>query len=272
MGDKEKTPKEMARHIVNKTTGKAIAKRLIAIKQHEAAIKKLNKEISKLESGEMVPDADEDDESSSSYTYVNFLLDTSGSMAAKKQETINSFNEYIQSLKKDKKSKYKFSLTKFHSQANVIYNNMDMQNVPELTDKTYQPDGMTALFDAIGITASKISKDEKNKILFIILTDGEENSSNEYKIEAIKKLIDEKQKKNWTFTFMGCDIDAYNIAKTYGISRGNTISFNNERMCQSMQFAAASTRSLAAGGQSATKGFFTRTKGSWLSNIKGKTR
>jgi len=194
-------------------------------------------------------------------TYVNFLLDTSGSMSTKKKETITSFNEYIKTLKKDKKSKYKFSLTKFSNQAIVVYNDMNIENVPELTNKTYEPDGFTALYDAIGITASKISNDAKDKILFVILTDGEENSSKEYATDSIKKLIEDKQKKNWTFTFMGCDIDAYATSSKFGILKGNTISFTSDNIRYNMMSLGRSTKQFAAGRQSATREFFTNIKG-----------
>jgi uncharacterized protein YegL len=189
-------------------------------------------------------------------TIVNFLLDSSGSMQANKDVTIRSFNEYVNSLKNDPKADYRFTLTTFSNIARVEFQDKSIKEVREINAETYKPDGITALFDAIGKTAAGISND-KDKILFVILTDGEENASHEYKIEAIKALIEEKQKKgNWTFTFMGCNIDAYQHAGKFGIAAGNTMTLTSANLDASMQKLSRATRSFAAGGQSATRTFF----------------
>jgi len=64
--EKLKTPEEMAQKEVNKKLAKAIAERQLEIKRHEAKIKKLQKEIKKINDGELVPDVDEESDSSSS--------------------------------------------------------------------------------------------------------------------------------------------------------------------------------------------------------------
>jgi hypothetical protein len=55
--------------------------------------------------------------------------------------------------------------------------------------------------------------------MFVIITDGEENSSREYSAEKIKAQI-ERQKKNygWEFIFLGANIDAVETAGRFGIS------------------------------------------------------
>lgn len=64
MSDENKTPKEQAEKEVNKRLGKAIANRMLKIRQHQAEIKKLEKEISKIEKGELVPECEDEDNSS----------------------------------------------------------------------------------------------------------------------------------------------------------------------------------------------------------------
>ena len=231
MADKPKkqTSQEMAERELSKKEAKAIANRLYEIKKRQSDIKKLEKQIEKIKSGELVPDEgtlstkDEDDESSPSLKVV-FLLDESGSMDLCKPQTISGFNEYIQKLRKDNKN-INITLTKFNSNSiSIAYTNMPVSKVPLLNDISYQPDGLTPLYDAIGKT---ITKDNHNqKTLFIIMTDGAENDSKEYNIESVKSLIKGRETHGWSFVFLGADIDAWAHARSLGLSQGNTMSYN----------------------------------------------
>ena len=57
---KDKTPEELAKKEINKRLGKAIASRMLKVKEHEAAIKRIEKEITKIKSGELVPEESSD--------------------------------------------------------------------------------------------------------------------------------------------------------------------------------------------------------------------
>lgn len=225
-----KTPEEMAEREVNKQTAKSIAKRLMEKKKLEARMKKLDREIEKIKKGEFVPDEgsvsdkdDEDDESSS--LKVIFLLDESGSMSNCKDQTISGFNEYLQTLKQEKK-KINVTLTKFNSNSvNIVYSNVPVSKAQLLTNETYVPDGYTPLYDAIGKTVKtdKINK----KTLFVIMTDGQENSSKEYKKDMVVDLIKEQEKSGWTFVYLGADQNAWANAQGMGLSLGNTMSYKS---------------------------------------------
>ena len=143
--------------------------------------------------------------------HVCFLLDETGSMWATKDETMISFNNYLDGIKKENNAaKTKFTLVKFNTlKVDKPYERIDLKNVKALTDKNYKPNACTNLYDAIGKVVSETEAKKNEKVLLVILTDGEENSSKEYDKKGIKILIEEKQKEGWQFVFLGVGIDAY---------------------------------------------------------------
>lgn len=104
-----------------------------------------------------------------------------------------------------------------------------------MTDKDYMPGGMTALLDAVGRTIHKMDmvagihrKDKGNKVLFVIITDGEENDSKEYTYADVKKLIKDRQENaGWEFIFLGANIDAAAEAENLGIDRDRAVKYKN---------------------------------------------
>ena len=102
-----------------------------------------------------------------------------------------------------------------------------------VNDKEYTPGGMTALMDAIGTTITKVEKydginEKNNKVLFVIITDGQENDSKEYTKDTIKRMISDKQEKDgWEFVFLGANIDAASEAKSIGVKTENAAKYKN---------------------------------------------
>ena len=140
---------------------------------------------------------------SKSETLVNFILDKSGSMSSIVDSTISGFNEYISTLKNDG-NKYSFSLTFFDTDVKQTYKNESISKVDKLDKENYTPDGMTALYDAVCRTIDEVKNTVKKdqKVLTVIMTDGEENSSKEYTQEQLKTKIGECEKTgNWSFVF-----------------------------------------------------------------------
>lgn len=114
------------------------------------------------------------------------------------------------------------------------YDGEQIQLVEELTEDNFIPKGMTALYDSVGRTIDTIKtrlsntpEDERpGKTIIAIMTDGEENSSVEYKKDTIKKMIETMEKEyNWTFLFIGAGIDAMVDGTSIGASIGNTFSY-----------------------------------------------
>jgi|SRR3990172_1726418 len=162
-------------------------------------------------------------------TLVNFILDESGSMDCCRDATISGFNEYLKTLNKIK-GNVSFSLTKFNStKVDTVYVNKSIKDIVDLSRDTYIPDACTPLYDAIGSMVTKVGNDAKNKkVLTIIMTDGQENSSKEYTREKIVNLIKEKESEgNWSFVYLGANQDAWLVGQSIGItSQANTFTYD----------------------------------------------
>lgn len=163
-------------------------------------------------------------------TIVNFILDESGSMDTIQKDTIGAFNNYIRELQKSKE-KIIFNLTTFDHQYRRIIKNTNVKEVKPLTEKTYHPTGMTALFDAVVEASEQLEKEipdlikemkKKPAVLTVVLTDGEENSSRKHDQECYQKLVKDLEKDDWTFVYLGANQDSWGNAARYGITRGNS--------------------------------------------------
>jgi hypothetical protein len=178
---------------------------------------------------------------------INFILDESGSMLHQRQQVIDGFNEYVQDHKLKEDAEYLISLTKFSSKPEVVFVAKPVAEVRPLGDYDYRPSGSTALRDAIGHmviqTDGRISlMKEKPKVLTFIFTDGEENSSQEFKDESINSLITQRENGGyWTFTFIGASKECLKQAQKYGIQSGNTIWYNSNNYVGTVAAMSAAT-------------------------------
>lgn len=160
---------------------------------------------------------------------INIIVDRSGSMASIQTQMMDGFHEFL-----DKQIAAKvegtLSLYQFDDQYEQVFNNVDF-NDKSLKDWSLVPRGMTALYDAVGkaiaSTGERLAKlDEKDrpdKVLFLIITDGMENASVEYKQEKIKEMIEhQKVKYSWEFIYLGADQDAITVGQSIGIGAGTS--------------------------------------------------
>ena len=159
-------------------------------------------------------------------TELIFILDKSGSMAGLEADTIGGYNAMLEK-QKALEGECRITTVLFHNDYELLHDRIDIQAVSPITTKEYAVGGSTALLDAIGRTIHKISNAQKHtaddyraeKVIFIIITDGEENSSREYSAEKVKGLIEgQKNKYGWEFVFLGANIDAVETAGRFGIS------------------------------------------------------
>lgn len=168
-------------------------------------------------------------------SHISVILDRSGSMATIKDDIISGFNTFLNSQKK-LSSDCTFTLIQFDSvnPYEVIYDFRPISEVAELNEKTFVPRGTTPLLDCIGRgikdIESKLASNTSEKIeriFFVIITDGKENSSREFKKDDIVKLIEEKQSKDkWEFIFLSTDLEAISDAHSYGFNQAATAHFN----------------------------------------------
>lgn len=167
-------------------------------------------------------------------TDIICILDRSGSMAAVWQDAIGSFNTFLEDQKKHPGAA-RMTLTMFDHEYDIKFSCKPLNEVEALTRKTYMPGGMTALYDAVGRTINEFEErvgrmegDEKpDKVLFVILTDGEENSSREFKQDQIKKMIaDIHASKDREVVFLAAGPEAFTEATAgMGINVSNVAAY-----------------------------------------------
>ncbi len=160
--------------------------------------------------------------------YNLIILDESGSMSSIKQPTINGFNEIIQSIRHDAEASPQIAqwinLYAFNGGSGIreILPLGRAEELPLLSEQSYNPDCSTPLYDAIGYACNKLrfilEKQESYSVLVTILTDGEENASREYNFEGIGALIKALREKGWVFTYIGANHDVERVAVSINIS------------------------------------------------------
>ena len=171
------------------------------------------------------------------------VVDESGSMSIIKRHALLGINETLTTIQKmqetHKNLEQRVTLITFDStHTNVFYDNVRASNANPLKAKDYNPCGATPLYDAIGMGIAKINAltTEDDSVLVTIITDGEENCSEEYSLKMIKNLIEKLKKQNWTFTFIGTDdLDVENIALDMGID--NHLQFSEDEAGTKKMFA-----------------------------------
>ena len=171
------------------------------------------------------------------------VVDESGSMSIIKHHALVGINETLTTIQKmqetHKNLEQRVTLITFDStHTNVFYDNVRASNANPLKAKDYNPCGATPLYDAIGMGIAKINAltTEDDSVLVTIITDGEENCSEEYSLKMIKNLIEKLKKQNWTFTFIGTDdLDVENIAMDMGID--NHLQFSEDEAGTKKMFA-----------------------------------
>jgi len=179
---------------------------------------------------------------------VCLVLDETGSMGTVWDQTISGYNEYLALLKKQGGTV--FTLIKFDStKVETVHDAVPIEDVPELTRDTYIPGQMTPLYDAIGRTIKTVdSLKGKSNVIFTVLTDGYENASVEYTQRQVFDMITERKDKGWTFAFLGANQDAWAVSQGLGMSKGNTMTFNQAKTSQTFRgLATATAYSINAG-------------------------
>lgn len=194
---------------------------------------------------------------------VSIIQDRSYSMKNRRRAVVSGYNEYIGDLKDNPPEGVKdvfMTLTQFNVVADVVFRNRKLRRVNKLTEESYVPSGGTALYDAIGKTIKTLEEEagDTDKVLVLIMTDGEENSSTRYTKEQITEMIEEKQEEgNWTFVYIGADLDAMADGGAIGIRRGNTFSFigTDQGYLNTYSGMSSATRSLASSDSVSTTNF-----------------
>ncbi len=166
-------------------------------------------------------------------TELVLILDRSGSMSGLEQDTIGGFNSMV-SRQKNESGEAFVTTVLFDNRYELLHDRKDIRNIKPITNKEYYVCGTTALLDAIGITINKTGKkladikeeERPDKVMFVIITDGMENSSSEFTYDKIKEMIEhQKSMYSWDFIFLGANIDAIKTAASFGIGEDRATNF-----------------------------------------------
>lgn len=165
-------------------------------------------------------------------TEIVFLLDRSGSMGGLESDTIRGYNAFIEK-QSTWDGKTLVTTILFDDRYEVLWDGIEAGRA-KISNREYYVRGSTALLDAVGKTILDLSHrlsraadhQYPGKVIFVITTDGLENSSREFTYKKIKALIKQQQEQcGWEFIFMGANIDTVREADNLGICRKNAHSF-----------------------------------------------
>ena len=181
-------------------------------------------------------------------TELVFILDRSGSMSGLEKDTIGGFNAML-AKQKAVEGECRITTALFDTRYELLHDRIDIRAVSPITENEYSVGGCTALLDAIGRTMQKIWAVQRHtgeeyraeKVLFVIITDGEENASREYSSDGVKKLIEERKKEQgWEFIFLGANIDAVETAGRFGIAPDRSQSYHADSRGVSLNYEVMS--------------------------------
>ena len=153
------------------------------------------------------------------------IVDESGSMSIIRKQAFVGMNETLQTVRNMQEKfpdiEHKVTLITFDSEhTKWHYDDVAAAKTKDLSWKAYRPCAATPLYDAIGKGVSKVNAqvNDGENVLVTIITDGEENSSEEWTLKMIRKLIEKLKKQNWTFTLIGTDnLDVETMAHSFAI-------------------------------------------------------
>jgi len=164
---------------------------------------------------------------------ITIVLDRSGSMEAVREDTIGGFNAFLEE-QKAVPGDANLTLVQFDDKYDVLYEGKRLQDAPLLSAQTFVPRGSTALLDAIGRTvhatgarlAAQRESERAGKVLFVIMTDGEENASREFSSRQVFEMIThQREKYQWEVVFIGANQDAVATGASYGIPMSNALNY-----------------------------------------------
>jgi Mg-chelatase subunit ChlD len=164
--------------------------------------------------------------------HIYILLDRSGSMESMRHDVVGGLNEFLEQ-QKNAPGRARVTLVQFDSQdpQETRLNAVRIANVPAFTAKDFEPRGGTPLLDATGTlieralgreASRKLSGRTQEEVVFVTVTDGEENQSRHHNLESVRSLIAGASEAGWNFVFLGAGIDAYGDAQRLGYSSGST--------------------------------------------------
>ena len=166
-------------------------------------------------------------------TEIIFVIDKSGSMAHLEADTIGGFNGFIEN-QKAMEGKATLTTVLFDTNWKILHDGVDIKEVKSMATSDYIAYGGTAMLDAIGEIINRVQdrhdelgEEKPDNVLFVITTDGEENSSRTFKKSQIEKMIKHQTTGHgWKFMFLGANMDAVKEAESIGIAKNYSATYD----------------------------------------------
>lgn len=187
------------------------------------------------------------------FASINVVIDRSGSMQGLRQDTIGSFNTFLKE-QQAVPGECIFTLCTFSDDYRLVHDFEKIANVPALTDTTYRTGGNTALLDAFGATIDSVGRklatmpeaERPDKVLFLVITDGEENSSHRYTREQIKSMVEHQRSVySWEFVFVGANVDAFTVGTSLGFTASNSVGYTASKTGTHSLYSSISSNATA---------------------------
>jgi len=184
--------------------------------------------------------------------HLGIVVDRSGSMRSMRAELVDGLNVFMDEQKKtsDEQSRpTRVTVLDFDNKIETVVDDVAIDQVPTFDSSHFVPRGMTALLDGIGqmittlsarVPTGKLSAETAPVI--VILTDGQENASQEFSRSTLFDLITAKRELGWKFTFMGANQDAIAVGQSYGLSGGSCMTYAATGRTQSNAWHSAAAQ------------------------------
>jgi hypothetical protein len=184
------------------------------------------------------------------YTDITIVLDRSGSMESLRDETIQGFNSFL-AEQKGVAAEATITLAQFDDVYDIVYEGLALSAAPELTRATFVPRNCTALLDAMGRAINETGQRlaalpeaaRPESVIFVTLTDGLENASQQFTAPQINEMIrHQRDVYNWKFLFLGANQDAIMTAGRLGIGSAQSLTYASNEEGARRAFSSASAR------------------------------
>lgn len=187
----------------------------------------------------------------SATTHISVILDRTGSMAAIRDDVIGGFNTFL-ATQQAAPDPATLTLVQFDSSDpyELVHAVSPVAAVPPLTRATYVPRASTPLYDAVGRGILELDAhlaglpeaERPGKIVFVIVTDGQENASREFDRARVLALIEAARARDWEFVFLSADPDSFEDAARFGVKASSRLLFGKTGRGTAAAFASVSRK------------------------------
>ncbi len=163
-------------------------------------------------------------------TEIVIVLDRSGSMSTMKADMEGGLEQFVLDQRRQPGT-CQLTLVQFDTEIETVFSARDLRMVERIE---IVPRGGTALLDALGTAidgvgarlAAQAETERPGKVIVLVITDGEENSSVVWKAKRLRAAIRRQERDyDWQFIYLGANVNAFAEAGDVGIARANAMSY-----------------------------------------------